>query len=317
MDNNFNNLNVINTLLRWRMHLIIILIIALIGSVVFSGPWMITPKYKSWAVVYPANISPYSEESETEQMFQIMQASYIRDKVIEKFDLAKHYDISPNYKHFKTALINEYNDNVSVSKTPGEAIQIEVLDSDPEVASEMVKYILETYNQKIKKLHKQKFLEVVEVWERAIARKNLAIDSLENELNTLAMEYGLVDFESQSEQLAKGILGTVEGGSTRINDKEVAKLRESIQKKGGKLLVVVESLENEAANLALLSNEYDIAYSNYDRIYTYTNVIEDPFVSDKKASPVRWLIVVLTMFTTLFLSLLIIGIIENLRIRKA
>jgi len=316
MESNFDNLNVINTLLRWRVHLGAILVVAFLGSIVFSGPWIITPKFKSWAVVYPSNISPYSEESETEQMFQIMQASYIRDKMIDKFDLAKHYEIAPDYKYYRTALINEYNDNVKISKTPGEAIRIDVLDKDPEIAMQMAQSVITFYNEKITTLHEAKFSEVVAMWSRALERKYTDIDSLERQLHYLATEHGLIDYTSQSLEMTKGLLGTVEGGSGRINNKEVAKLKKSIQEKGGILMLTLERLEHETIILRELTTDYDIAYSNFDRQYTYTNTIEAPFASDKKSYPVRWLVVALSMFTTLFLSLLIIGIIENLRIRK-
>lgn len=316
MESNFNNLNVINTLLRWRIHLAAILAIAFFGSIIFSGPWVITPKFKSWAVIYPSNISPYSEESETEQMFQILQASYVRDRVINQFDLAKHYDISPDYEYYLSALLNEYRENVTISKTPGEAIRIEVLDSDPIIAKEITETIITAYNEKIKMLHEEKFGEVVAMWQRALNRKYAVIDSLENQLTSLAVEDGLLDYRAQSTEVVKGLLGTVEGGSTRINLGEVSKLKASIQAKGGLLLLTLGQLEHETAILKDLTNEYDIAYSNYDRQYTYTNIIEAPFVADKKSYPVRWLVVALTMFTTLFLALLVIGIIENMRIRK-
>ncbi len=316
MESNFNNLNVINTLLRWRVHLVVILVVAFIGAVIFSGPWIITPKFKSWAVIYPSNVSPYSEESETEQMFQLLQASYIRDMVIEKYDLPKHYEIAPEYKYFKTALLNEYRDHVNISKTPGEAIRIEVLDKDPVVAKKMVESIIYFYNDNVRNLHESKFQEVVAMWDRALQRKYVVLDSLKKQLATLAIEDGLIEYEVQAEELVKGILGTVEGGSTRINSKEVDRLKKNIQEKGGLLLITLSSLKHEAIILESLTNEYDIAYSNYDRQYTYTNVIEEPFAADKKSYPVRWLVVALTLFATLFLSLLIIGIIENIRIRK-
>lgn len=317
MESNFNNLNVINILLKWRYHLVSILIIALVGSMVFSGPWIITPKYKSWAIVYPANISPYSEESETEQMFQILQASYVRSHVIKEFDLAKHYKIAPDYKYFQTALLNEYRESVNISKTPGEAIKIEVLDRDPEIARQMVDAILEAYNAKVRLLHEAKFGDVVAMWERAIIRKKINIDSLERQLNTLAVEDGLFNFESQSAEVVKGLLGTVEGGTSHVDKKEVEKLRNSILEKGGLLLLTFDNLKHEGLNLREITSEYDKAYSNYDRKYSYTNMIEVPYTADKKSYPVRWLIVALTMFSTLFLALLIIGIVENLRIRKA
>lgn len=316
MESNFNNLNIINVLLRWRVHLVVILFVAFLGAVLFSSSLFITPKFKSWAVVYPANISPYSEESETEQMFQILQASYIRDHVIDKFQLDAHYEIDKNYKYYTTTLINEYNESVKISKTPGEAVRIEVLDKDPDTAKLIVDAILDAYNQKIKMLHEEKFGEVVAMWGRALSRKKASLDSLEMQLNKLAVEDGLIDYESQSLELVKGMLGTVEGGSTRINSSEVRKLRESILRKGGLLKLTLENIEHEIINYREISKEYDIAFSNYDRQYTYTNIIESPFVSDKKSYPVRWLIVALTMFTTLFLALVIIGIIENIRIRK-
>lgn len=315
MESNFNNLNVINTLLRWRVHLIVILIIALVGSVILS--MVITPKFKSWAVVYPANISPYSEESETEQMFQVLQASYVREKVIAKYNLPTHYEIDSSYRYFKTALLNEYRESVKVSKTPGEAIRIEVLDRSPDTAMAMVNTIIEAYNEKVRKLHEVKFGEVVAMWGRSVDRKKQTIDSLERQLNTLAVEDGLLNYESQSTEVIKGLLGTVEGGATHINKKEVAKLRKSIEEKGGMLLLTLDNLQHEGINLREITSEYDKAFSNYDRKYSYTNVIEAPFAADKKSSPVRWLIVALTMFATLFFSLSIIGIVENLRIRKA
>ena len=82
-------------------------------------------------------------------------------------------------------------------------------------------------------------------------------------------------------------------------------------------MLTLETLKHEALLLREITSECDKANANYDRKFSYTNVIEAPFAADKKSYPVRWLIVALTMFTTLLLALVVIGIIENLRIRKA
>ncbi len=103
MEKYFNNTNLINLLLKWRIHLMVILAVALVLAVIFSSPFFITPKFKSIAVIYPANVSPYSEESETEQMYQVLQSQDIIDSVITKFNLAAHYKISSDYKYYKTA----------------------------------------------------------------------------------------------------------------------------------------------------------------------------------------------------------------------
>ncbi len=316
MEENFNNLNVINSVLRWRVHLIVISILAIVAGVLISSPMVITPQYKSWAVIYPSNISPYSEESETEQMFQLLQASYIRDHVTHRFDLGKHYNLSKQDPHYTTYLNDEYNDHVSISKTTGEAIRIQVLDKDPQLAKDMVEAIIAAYNQRVRQLHKSKFKEVLDLWSRAKQRKLMVIDSLKVQLNQLAVKEGLWNYDQLSEELIKGVLGTVEGGSTRINKAEVRRMQKAIQDKGGALLYVDQSLKNELDLYKGVCHEYDKALLAYDREFTYTNIVEAPFVADKKAYPVRWVIVALSFVSVLFFTLLIIGIIENVRLRK-
>ena len=56
---------------------LIVGVIATVLAVVFSGPSFMKPRFKSVAVVYPLNINLYSEESQTEQMLQMFEASAI------------------------------------------------------------------------------------------------------------------------------------------------------------------------------------------------------------------------------------------------
>ena len=58
MDNNFNNLSLVQLILKWKWHIIIITVAAALCGAIFSSSAFITPLYKSEAVAYPANISP-------------------------------------------------------------------------------------------------------------------------------------------------------------------------------------------------------------------------------------------------------------------
>ena len=84
MDNFFNNVKLLDIIIKWKYHLLAVIVAAMLLSVLFSSPIFITPLYKSYAVVYPSNISPYSTENETEQMMQMFQSRDIRDSVIHK-----------------------------------------------------------------------------------------------------------------------------------------------------------------------------------------------------------------------------------------
>ena len=77
MDNNFNNLSLVQLIFKWKWHILIITVVAALCGAIFSGSAFITPLYKSEAIAYPANTSPYSEEDRTEQMLQIINSQVI------------------------------------------------------------------------------------------------------------------------------------------------------------------------------------------------------------------------------------------------
>lgn len=310
MEKYFDNRNIIQLIVKWKYHLAVITIIAALLAVVFSSPWVITPLFKSVAVVYPHNINSYSEESETEQMLQLIQSRDIKDSVIKKFDLARHYEIDSTYKYFYTTLLWEFDQRVSISKTMYESVEIEVMDKDPQMAANIVQAIIDFYNKKVRKIHNEKWLEVVKIYGTQLTSKKQYMDSLRVIMRDLGKNYGLYEYESQSEEITKGLLKTVMG-SAQVNTREVENLNESMKEKGGELVTVVELLRNEARTYADVKLEYEQASRFYTDKMTYINVVTPPFPSDKKSYPIRWLIVVVTVIATFFLALIIILVIEN------
>ncbi len=309
-----NNVSILNVIWKWKYHILIITAIGLVLSAIFSGPTFITPKYKSYAVVYPANISPYSDESETEQMLQIFQSKDIKDSVIKKFDLSEHYKIDSNYKLFYTVMYYEYDQNIKISKTSFDAVEIIVLDKDPVMARDMVNAIVEFYNKKVQHMHNSKYLEVIKMYETILARKKADIDSLQENLRILGQKYGLIEFEVQTEELIKGHLRTVMGSSKgNINQREVDRLLENMQEKGGELISTVELIRNDIIAYSNLKVDYENAARFYTDELTYSNVITPPYVADKKSYPVRWIIVVFIGLATFFLTLIVILMLEKFR----
>ncbi len=309
-----DNSSLLGIIMKWWIHILVIAIIAVLLGVLFSSSIFITPKYKSFAVVYPANISPYSDESETEQMLQLLQSKDIKDSVINKFNLTEHYGTDSSFKYFYSTIYYEYGQNVSISKTPYESVDITVLDKDPVMANDMVLAILDFYNKKVRKLHNDKYIEVIRMYEAIIDKKQAHIDSLKLRLQTLSMEYGLIEYEAQAEEITRGYLRTVTGASTNtINNREVMRLKKNIEEHGGELIEIVEALRNEAINFSLLKVDYETAVRFYTDELTYANVITPPYPADKKAYPVRWLIVVFTLIATIFLTIIVILIIERYR----
>ncbi len=315
MESEFYQINILKVLLKWKLHLGLIVFAAVILAAIFSGSAFITPKFKSFAVVYPSNIASYSDESETEQMLQIMQSHDISDRIIEMYKLSEHYEIDTAYKYYHTTMMYEYSQNVRISKTPYESVNIEVMDKDPIMARDIVNSMIDLYNSKVKSLQEEKFIEVVAMYERALSVRRSSLDSLEARLYELSTKYGLLDYEAQSREVSRGYLRTIDGtGGSNVNTKEILKLKENIEKKGGELIVILSQIESEAKEFAIFKTHYNNALMDLDRRFSYTNVITSPVVSDKKDYPVRWLIVAISALSAFFLSFIVVLIVENRKV---
>ena len=309
MSNFFDNTTMIQTIFKWKWHIIIITLVAAICGAVFSGPAFMTPLYKSEAVLYPSNVSAYSDETFTEQMLQIMQSNEIMDSVVEKFDLMKHYKIDKGYKYWKTALINEYKDNVRISRTPYDAVLIKVLDKDPEIACAIVNEIIRLYDYKVGKLHKVKRFEVVNMYKYQLDQKQLFIDSLAKRMAEMSEEYGLLDYENQTREVTKGMISS-KGNNDAVND-----LLANMEKYGPEFVAIKKLIESENKAYSVARLEYEQELRFYKADMTFSNVISEPFVSDKKAFPVRWVVVALCALGAFFMSIIVIYLFDNKKIQ--
>lgn len=317
MENYFNNLSLMRIFLKWKWHLLIIAIVAALFGAIISSPFIITPKYKSYALVYPSNIAPYSDESESEQMLQWLQSKDIKDSIIKKFDLSRHYEIDTNYKYYYSTMMYLYNENVKINKTQWESIEIEVTDKDPKVAYEMVNSIIEFCNLKIRKIHQSKYEEVVSSLGWTLRQKKQQLDSVENALAELRKEFGLFDYESQAREITRGYLKTYDGSTGGRPSQDVAAMKSNFEQKAGELAVLTQRREDIMHIYADFELKYDMAVYDAEKKFTFLNIITNPTIADKKAYPVRWLIVVYSVVASLFFSVVLISIKENRRINKA
>jgi len=314
MEDFFKTKNILAILIRWKIHLAVIFVVAVLLAVFFSSSIFITPLFKSYAVVYPSNILPYSDETETEQMMQMMQSKEIRDSIIKKFDLARHYKIDPDYRYYTSTLLWEYGKKVKITKTPYSAVSIEVWDKDPKIACDMANEIMNQYNFKVRSLQKEKFWEVVVNYRTIVNMKKKELDSITQRTRELGTQYGLLDFPSQTREVMRAYLGT---GNSGMRSGEAYRLKKNLEERGGERELLSQLMVTEAKDYRTLKLDADRAMLDFNRNYTFVNVLNKPFVADKKSYPVRWVIVVVSALAALLLAVIVIGLLERHRASKA
>lgn len=302
MDNNLNNFSLIQLIIKWKWHILIITVIAAICGAIFSSSKFITPLYKSEAIAYPANISPYSDESETEQMLQIINSQSIADSIIEKYDLWNHYKIDRNYQFAKTYMMYEYHEKIKISKTPYEAISIVVNDKDPVVACNIANDILHFYDQKVAKLHRDKVGEVVAMYERQLEMKQQGIDSLKHELVELGTNFGVANYSGQLREITRGYIN----GSAKATE-----LKHNLELYGPQAVDLETKIVAEGNTYVSIKRDYEQELRFFNSDLTYSNIVTEPYPADKKSYPVRWIIVALSGLGAFLLTILVLFVIEN------
>jgi len=311
MDNFFNNQRILQLIWKRKFHFIIIGVIAIVLAAIFSGPTFIKPKFKSTARVYPINTFVFSKESETEQMIEVLNSNDIKFRMFDAFDLDKVYRINKEDPNYLTYMFDLYNTNVSVSKTEFETAEVKVLDHDAGRASNMCDSIVKFYNQKMREMHKAKDLEMVVIARKGMDKNETELASIELKLDSLREATGIISFNEQVPELTRGYMTALANGRGSAGDtKKIENLYDNFSKDGTKAARLESQFNHTMMAIDSLKNVHDFYLSEYEKDITYSHVVQYPFPADKKAYPIRWLIVLLSTVAAEFLALLVFLVLD-------
>lgn len=311
MNKFFENTDILVILKRRRMHLGAVVLMAAVLAFVFSGENFITPKYKSTAYVYPVNIIPYSMETPTEQLLQLFASSDVRNMMVRKFRLPDHYGIDTASSTGRTRLYLMYDENVEVRKTEYESVRIDILDEDPRIASEMVAELVHFVDVKARDVQHEKTEEVVKIYGDQLNHKRRQLDSIDNALSVLRIRYGLLDYKIQSKELTKTYLKLASDNAQISQYRGVDSLYRHLQNKGGDLVALSSQYKALLEDYNLIKTNYDQAVIDMSKELTYTNIMANPYPADSKSYPVRWIILVVSMMSSVLLSFIAFVIVDR------
>lgn len=316
MSNYFNNVDVIQLLLKWKRHLILTVVISTVLAVIFTMPFFIKPKFKSKAILYPVNLASFGQESTVEQTIQIMQSDEIQFKIAERFDLMKHYRIDADSPYPQTELLKEIEENSSFNKTEFESVEIEVLDENPKIAAEIVNAYIELFNEKERSLQRSKTLEVVRIIKDQFDKKKIEMDSVEAKLREFRIRYGMLNYEAQSKVVAKNLFRSKKKADPDDMAKVLA-MKKNLEERGGEFIALGEHAYRNRAMYNDLKVSYESALKDLNKELTHANIITAPYPADKKTYPVRWLIILIVAGSSFLFSMVVIYLMENAKLQNS
>ncbi len=311
---------------KFFWHLSAIAIIVIILSSIFSSSYFITPLFKSTVILYPTasnsiskvllsenfnnnkDILEFGEDEQTEQMLQVLNSNKIRDRVIEKYGLLKHYGIVETSKYKFTNLYEEYEEKFRFRRTEYMAVEITVYDKDPQFASDMANNVAELLDSTINTMQKEVARRAFKIVEREYFKLKEEIKIKEDSL-TVLRGFGVHDYESQSEMFNRQLaIEMAKGNDPGI--KRLEKKLEILSKYGGPYVSLRDGLEHDKKQLSELRAKYEEAKVDATESLPHKFIVSSAYKAEKKSYPIRWLIVVISTFASVFLAMLIFAFAE-------
>ncbi|HXB40966.1 MAG TPA: Wzz/FepE/Etk N-terminal domain-containing protein [Bacteroidia bacterium] len=291
------NIGILKKLYKKRKHIILATLVTITGA--FVACYFIKPSYKSTAVVYPTNLSVYSEESQTEQLLQFFQSSEIRQYMMKKYNLCAHYGIDTTKKKYLFTYEEIFDKKVSIKQTKYESIEINVEDHDPDSARIIAGGVIDAVNWLIEKEHREKYMETVKNARVYLEYKKHEVDSTQKILTELSEKYGLLNISVQLKEAAKN---EYKLWTTGGKNAELSNLIESMNKYGveqGKLAVY---FDDQLRGWAWANNDFQKRLAEYHHHTTFTSLASKPTRPVMAAWPKRTLIMIVSGTAMFILS---------------
>jgi uncharacterized protein involved in exopolysaccharide biosynthesis len=311
----------------WKNRKLILLVTGIAAIISLVASFFLTPLYLSQAVVFPAATSTVSfseqrnakassmdfgEEEQAEQLVQILKSSKIRNRLIERFDLFKNYDIDLDDKNKNYKLNKAYGNHIQFNRTRYGSIEINVLDKNPELAATIANKIVDLIDTVKNEMVQERTVPAFEINQRKRGMLETQMKTLQAQMDSLSVN-GVVPTESRAN------LYQAYNDATASKDKAFFLNQIDVNLKYGATFDGLQMLRDEMiVKLAKFEDSYEQAESDANTMFNHKFIVESAVVADKKDQPKKAIIILMATFGTFFFMIFALLIREKYReLKKA
>lgn len=316
-------------LFLWARRKLIIGITALGLVAGVAAAFLITPLYRSEVIMFPAitnsaskallneqstgrdDILALGDEEDSEQLLQMLHSDIVRDRVSQKFDLMTVYEIDPNGKHKRSELAEAFKDHIKFEYTKFSSVRVEVMDPDPQRAADIANYIADQVDSVWKDMAIERAQKGFRLVDTKVKQLEADIRQMADSMRVLR-ELGVHDYHTQTERYNEYLGAAIVKGDQRAI-KEFEERFKVLAQYGGAYVTLQDRLFNETKRLSVLKMKLEQAQADLESDLPHKFVVNRAQPADKKAYPIRWLIVAISGIASLLLALLLIVVQENVK----
>ncbi|MGJ8661200.1 MAG: Wzz/FepE/Etk N-terminal domain-containing protein [Bacteroidota bacterium] len=306
----------------WKNRKVILMVTGAAAVISLVISFFLTPLYLSQAVVFPAATSTVSfseqrnakassmdfgEEEQAEQLVQILKSSKIRNRLVNRFDLFKNYDIDLDDVNKNYKLNKAYEQHIQFNRTRYGSIEIDVLDKDPKLAATIANTIVELIDTVKNEMVQERTMPAYEINKRKKDMLDFEMRKLQSQMDSLS-NLGVVPIESRAN------LFQAYNESKGAEDRNFFKEQIDINLKNGATYDGLQMLrDEEIVKLAKFEDSYDQAESDAHTLFNHKFIVESAVVADKKDKPKKAIIVILSTMGAFFFMIFALLIRDRLK----
>lgn len=211
MNKEYNIVDLINQLIKWKKHLF-----RAIGAIIFvsvAASLLLPNYYMAETTFYAASpdlakpipigddekdVRIYGDDNDLDRLFTIASSQELLSFLIDSFNLYTHYDVDSSSAKAKFKVKERLLDNFKTIKTKFGALHLIVEDKDPVMASKIANAArdkIEVFSQNIVKDSQRKLISSYEI---NINKKQILSDTLARTLERLKKSVGIFDTYGQT-----------------------------------------------------------------------------------------------------------------------
>ena len=312
MDKEFNLIAALRIVLKWKTPILVLVIVSGIAAALFSV-FVMDEYFLSASTFYPSNqyvsdrsmifnsqntggqIEYFGGKGDVNRILTIANSEPVIDYIIDSFKLVEHYKIDRTAAYWKTKVRKKFDKNYEAIKTEHDAVEISIFDTDPKLAAAIVNAVVDKVDEENKSHINETKKSLYTLISNQILEQQRNVNGYVDTLSSLASQFKI------KVTSASGTV-VVEGNYVRA-----VQLYKSI-------LAKQENAEKELNNRINIKEQMEVAMkSNTSSLF----IVEKATPADRREKPVRSLVVLITMLFTMFVSLIGVLLIEQIRELKA
>ena len=201
--------------------------------------------------------------------------------------------------------------SIKIERTEFMSIKISALDKDPKFAADIandIANLIDTVMHDMKRARATEALKIVE--KRYISQKH-ELDSLDAKLSEIRM-LGINNYESQARAFNEAYSLALSEGRLK-GAKQLENKMKLLSKYGGTYVRLRDEIYRANRRKTELEQKYNQAKIDANLDMPNKFIVDNASIPEKKAYPIRWLIVVVSTLSTFIFSILLLLIIDSIK----